>query len=180
MKTLKIAGWMAGGLMAAAMNGCAAPMLVGAMAGPTVATVSTVAMAAETGRVASQTKWYDGNDFDTNPEAVRQAKLEDAARDIEARTGIRVSPAEVEVLGKLYEARSADLRTFASDRRLTRAQIDDALKTLREKGLVSVTVNPGRPGGYEVTGTVKFAGLGNPLELGREDAPPVYAMNDYR
>ena len=166
--------------MAAAMTGCAGPVLVGTMVAPTVASVSAVAMAAETGRVATQTKWYDGNDLDTNPEAARLAKLEDAARDIEARTGIKVSPVEVDVLTKLYEARSADLGTFAKDRRLTRAQIDDAVKTLREKGLVSIVNTPSRAGGYEVTGTMKFAALGNPLELGREETPPVYAMNELR
>ncbi len=167
-------------------TGCAETMLVGTMVAPSVAAGSSIAMAAKTGQTMATTKWYDGIDNlkKDDPAAIRYAKLQDAARDIEARLGIPVSAVEVEVLAKLYEARNADLQTFAKDRRLTRAQIDEAVKTLRQKGLISVMTAPGRPGGFIAMATPMGTALGDPLNLGRDngrdtppDSPPVFVMN---
>lgn len=175
-----MAGWMTGAFLAAATSGCMGPALMaGTLVAPTAASVGTVAMAMKSGESMSQTRWYDGIErLDQNdPAAIRLAKLQDAAREIEARIGVPVTTVEVEVLAKLYEARNGDLETFARDRRLTRAQIDSAVKALREKGLVSYADRPGRPGGYEVALAAKMAALGDPMDLGR-NTPPVFAMND--
>ncbi|MCW5828513.1 MAG: hypothetical protein KIT79_04265 [Deltaproteobacteria bacterium] len=168
------------GFLAATASGCVGPaLLAGSLVGPTAATVSTTAMMIKASETMTTTQWYDGIDSldkNSDPAALRLARLQEAAREIESRIGVPVSPIEVEILATLYQARNADLETFARDRRLSRAQIEGALKTLREKGLVSMADRPGRSGGFEATMTTRAAMLGNPLEPARGGHPPVYVM----
>ncbi len=180
----RISGLAALALVLGISSGCAEAVLVtGTMAAPAVAAGSSLALAAKTGETMTTTKWYDGLDhYDRqDPAAVRYAKLQDAAREIEARFGIPVTPMEVEVLAKLYEAKNADLKTFAEDRRMSRTQITEAIRTLRAKGLVSVRDDSTRPGGYVAAPTGRALAFGHPLELGREPGagqPPVFVLNE--
>jgi len=179
MNTGKITRLTMGALAALTLSACTGPMLMaGVMAAPTAATVSSVAMASVSAQTMGTTDWYDGLDPIDNkdPEQIRLAKLQDAARDLEVRLGVPLTVTEVQVLAKLYEAGNGDLETFARDRRLTRAQIENAVQALREKGLVSLVDRPGRAGGYEARLAMKVARLGHPLNTGRSDRPPVYAM----
>ncbi len=170
-------------LVAVVTTGCAETLLVGSMVAPTAATGASVLMTAKTTETMATTRWYDGIDRleRDDPAATRYARLQDAAREVEARLGIPVSPVEVEILAKLHEARNADLETFARDRRLTRAQIDTALKTLRAKGLISLMDAPSRPGGFAAVANDRALAIGNPLELvpgnTPPEQPPVYVMN---
>ncbi|MCW5830250.1 MAG: hypothetical protein KIT79_13150 [Deltaproteobacteria bacterium] len=162
--------------------GCAESVIVAStLVAPTAATGASALMAMKTGETMRTTKWYDGIErFDNqDAEAIRYARLQDAAREIESRMGVKVSPEEVDVLATLYRARNADLETFAKDRRLTRAQIDEALKMLRKKGLITVIDQPGRPGGFVAMATPKATALGDPMQLGRDpgESPPVFVMN---